>query len=285
MSAGEIIERRSESSIDQQGQVTRQHVESWYVESDTPKTTARIGEELGLLPTDPHLDDPLTLIKSVAIVQQQHRNPWRYKVTVTYANNVPQRGQQQQDPDNPFNDTVKVRWEDGEMEVTIDKDRDGNAILLPTKRPYNPGVKMLLPTGRLIINRNERLLDPDPDLNYRKHVNANTWAGKAAGTLLLRSINSQQDSRSGITFYPTEWVFEWNPLGWNEEVLLQDTHELQGGEPTEILDPVTKQPITEPVPIDVDGHRISAANLPAFAAFERINKYPEAAFEALGFPV
>jgi len=279
---GSIIERDSEGSVDKDGKVSRSHTERFRCESDSPIGTATAGVMLGYRPGQPHPEDPLTNLKSVKIKELNHRNPWRFDVTVTYSNNVPD--QSEIEDDNPFNTPAKVRWEDGDQEIAITQDRDGNAILLPNKRPFNPPVKMLIPAGRLVVNKNERRLDVDPGLSYRKHVNSNTYAGKDEGTLLLLSISSERDSKNGVIFYPTEYVFVWNPQGWNEEILSQDTHELINDEWRPILDE-KKNPLTDPVPIDEDGARIPAENLPQMAHYQKINKYPEANFEALRLPV
>lgn len=278
----ETIDRESEVSIDSQGKITKRHIERMRVESESPLTTAQILERLALIPGMPYTVDPFTGLQSVKVKQIMHRNPWRYEVTLTYANNIPDA--EQSEKENPFEEEPEVSWEDGEMEIAIDKDRDGAAILLPTGRPFSPGVKMFIPTGRLVITRNERTLDFDPGLNYRMRVNANTYAGREAETLLLRSARSSRKVRNGVVYYPTTYVFEWNPRGWNEEVLLADTYELVDDEAVPILDD-KKNPITEPVPITETGVRVPQANLPDDAEYLKVKKYKLANFETLRFPV
>src|SRR5262249_16635916 len=145
-----------------------------------------------------------------------------YRVVVTYANDVPDRSQIEDD--NPLNSPAVVRWEDGEMEISINRDLDGKPILLPTKRAFNPAITMLVPTGRLVVERNERQRDPDPDGKYRLRVNANTFYGKPAGTMLLKTISHEQLGKNGIRYFRQVYTWEWNIRGWNEPVLIQDTY-------------------------------------------------------------
>lgn len=277
------IERDSTVSLDDQGKVSRQHTESYYVESATPKSTAQILDELGFLGGDPHSWDPTTPLKSVKVKQLKHRNPWRYQISLTYSNTVPDRSETEDD--NPFNEEPEIRWEGGEFEQAITKDRDGNAILTPVGNPYDPPITMLVPTGRLVIVRNERVLDVDPDLNYRGRVNANSWAGKEAETLLLKTITSHRERKNGIVFFPTEYVFEWQQQGWNEEVLAQDLYERVDSARTVRIRDSDQNEVTEPWPVDEDGIAIEKANLPAQAYYQQIKKYKTAAFEAFRFPV
>lgn len=278
----EEIERESEASVDDQGRVTKQHVETTFFESDTPAGTAEILDRLGVLPGDPHDYDPLTGVKRVRVKQLKHRNPWRYSVTKTFSNTVPD--QQDMEADNPFDEEPEVSWDDGEAEITIDKDRDGKAILLPTGRPFDPGVKMLIPAGRLVITRNERVLDVDPGLNYRKRVNANPWAGRAAETMMLKSITSSRKVRNRIVYFPTTYTFEWNPLGWNEELLAADTYEIVDDEVRPIRDD-DGNPITDPLPINESGQLIPRESLPDAAYFIQAKKYKLANFEDMRLPV
>lgn len=278
----EDIDRESETSVDDEGRISRTHTETFLVESFQALSIPDVQTQLNYSGGMPHPNDPLTNLKSIRIKQLKHRNPWRWSVTIKYSNNTPDASEVQDD--NPFNDPVKVRWEDGDQEVSVYEDVDGEPILNTNKRPFNPPVKALMPAGRLVIERNERELDSDPDLQYRKHVNANMFAGKEAGTLLLLTISSERDTRNGVVFYPSTYVFVWNPLGWNEEVLAADVVELDGDDWKPILDG-SKQPITDPVPLDEDGAKIPPEDLPDAAFYKRVNKYPEANFAALRFPV
>jgi hypothetical protein len=277
-----IIERESEATVDNQGRVSRQHTEKTYFESDSPASTAEILDRLGLQPGDPHEYDPLVGLKSVKVVQLKHRNPYRYEIVKTFSNTIPD--QQDMETDNPFDDEPEVSWEDGEAEITIDKDRDGKAILLPTGRPFDPGVKILIPAGRLVITRNERVLDVDPGLNYRKRVNANPWAGRAAETMMLKSITSNRKTRNRIVYFPTTYTFEWNPLGWNEELLAADTYEIVDDEVRPIRDG-DGNPITDPLPISESGQLIPRESLPDSAHFIQAKKYKTANFEDMRLPI
>jgi hypothetical protein len=262
--------------------VSRQHVEKIRFERDTPASTAEILDSLGLQPGDPHEYDPLVGLKSVKVVQLMHRHPYRYEIVKTFSNTIPD--QQDMETDNPFDDEPEVSWEDGEAEITIDKDRDGKAILLPTGRPFDPGPKMLIPAGRLVITRNERVLDVDPGLNYRKRVNANTWAGRAAETMMLKSITSNRKTRNRIVYFPTTYTFEWNPLGWNEELLALDLYEVVDGKLRQMRDDDGNS-ISEPLPISESGQLIPLEDLPNAAHWIKVQKYKTANFEDMRLPI
>lgn len=288
MLVGMVEKRSSEISCDNNGRVTITHSEAFKLEFDSPVSTATAQQELidsqGLYAGMPHPEDFRTRLQKIKVDQiAGHRNPWKFQVDVTFTNLTPDS--QDVENDDPLDSPAKVRWDDSEKEIAIDKDRDGDPILLPNKRPFDPPITMLVTAGRMVVSRNERVLDVDPGRDFRGHVNANEYAGKAAGTLLLKSITSHSESKNGVLFYPTEYTFEYDPEGWNADVLAADVMELNdAGEQVRITDD-KKNEITEPVPIDEDGKRIAAADLPDDAHYVEVLKYPEANFEELRLPV
>lgn len=175
---------------------------------------------------------------------------------------------------NPINLPVRKRIEFFAKMVPAFEDADGEPILNAAGDYFDPPVMRPRLCMTLTVLRNEASVDPIAALALSDKTNLAPWNGFDAGTvhsLPIRIPEAQYCQAIGALFYPMEYAFEVDEIGWKEHVLNQGFRQLMtvGGVTKQalILD-YLGQPVSAPALLDADGHAL----LPPVAAGQIVVK-------------
>jgi hypothetical protein len=200
-----------------------------------------------------------------------------WTVTVDYA---PFDPNSQQD-ENPLDEPPQMDWDAADFEEVVEQDVDGNPVINSAGDPFDPPLTRDNSYPILVITRNEATFSPGLAYSYRNKVNAATFFGSGPRTVRCRPIVGKKQYHAAFgTYYQVTYRFEFNPDGFDKNVLNQGLRRKAGTDRKAIT---TKegQPISSPVPLDADGVPLDPTADPIYLTF-KVNE--EADFAAFGFP-
>lgn len=153
---------------------------------------------------------------------------WRYWwVEVRYTNRPADPNKPDDDGDkDPLNDPVEIDWDSGDGKETIRKDLDGNPIQNSAYDRFDTDPEIDVPRPVLVITKNFATFDAPTAYDYGGTVNEAEWQGAEAGTLLLRRIRARKQIRNGIKYWAVTCEFEYDPNGWQLQLLDQGYNEV-----------------------------------------------------------
>jgi hypothetical protein len=143
--------------------------------------------------------------------------------------------------------------------VPVEVDLNGDPIVNTAGDPFDPPVTEPKPIPTLTIQVN--LASGDFSESWMEQffnaVNADTYRGKPAGTVLVQDINFTQeiwtnDDGVDITYYAVNIKLAYNKDGWQPSILSQGYRKKDGASLTHIRDKEGRD-ISAPVPLDEDG--------------------------------
>lgn len=195
-------------------------------------------------------------------------------VSVDYKTDAPNSEDQEDDPlDRP----VKRSWSITKTTKVAAKDVKGDPILNKAGFAFDPPLEIAASHARLIFVRNEEDFDGTKALNYVDRVNKDAWAGADKGTVRCESIAADEQFENGVSYWTVTYEFEYNPEGWQPEILEQSIKDKNGKH----IQDDDGLPVSSPWPINVNGVKIETANLPADAVYTEFEVYEEKNFSAL----
>lgn len=167
--------------------------------------------------------------------------------------------------DNPLDQPVKRRWRTVKVMKPATKDRNGKIIIDKAGLQYDPPVEK--PSRHVILQftRNEPAFDGASALEFVDKISSTTFSGAPAGTLLIDDIEADEAFHNGASYWVVVYSFEYNPEGWQPEILEQSFYQIKNGERVRIRDK-DGQDVVFPWPIDADGKAIPHADVMAGAA-------------------
>lgn len=278
------LPRKTKVSVDNNGRITRTHTEKFRIYSDAQIDQFTAGQALGLTGFSTPAYDPLALLKDFDCEDEaKTRAPWRYIATATYSTgNAPQQD------DNPLNAPVEITVSTREEKRAILYDRDDNAILNLAGDWYDPAIEIPVSNTVMTFVRNEPSYDWSMAYGYVDHTNLSSFLGAEPDQIKCTRIAGTRKIQGQYVFWPVTYEFEHSRFGWQPRVLEQGRRQYKSGKRSAIFDEITKQPITDPVPIFQSGSDIipvPAASLPTGAIFTIQNAFPQAEFSNIGLPV
>lgn len=188
---------------------------------------------------------------------------------------------------NPLNARPLLKWSSSTEEIACTHDRYGNPILNTAGDPFDPPLTRPYSTPIATITRTLATFDPDWIVQYKDHVNASTWMGNPAGTVLCKEINAD-------AVYDADWGWMWSqtlefafrPIiilavgtpskpwilknavllaGWAKQILNAGLRQLVSGAVKPIN--IDNAPISQPVPLKSNGTYDPAAD-PVYLTFD-----------------
>lgn len=226
------------------------------------------------------------------------RNHWKVtayyvtRVIVAQQTNDTNRDPSQPDPEfrDPLNEPAVEAWSSQLLQVGIQKDVSGNAIVNYAKRPYEPPPTDWQAVAVFNKQHNVAAFVPADISGFVNRVNSIAFEGFNARQCICMSITAERRWRqwrvdASSAFQTTEyWAVSTeihcidnaddpDPIDaaigpWDLYLLQQDIMELDSttGEPVEIMDD-NGMPVREPQPIDESGKLVPAASRPGGIVF------------------
>lgn len=194
---------------------------------------------------------------------QETESPYLRRVQVEYSSESPDPTKQDE---NPLLRAADIDYSFAKYSKPFTRDVDGRAVLNSAELPYDPPIERDDTRGILIITRNEPVfLNAIADA-YQDSVNSDAFFGRPAGTWKCQPMRARPAYENGVAFIVVTYEFEYRKEGWRVEVLDQG----RSGRTFDVgatIKPFTDAgtPLTDPVPLDGSGHRLSdvTTTLPA----------------------
>lgn len=222
---------------------------------------------------DIHPDDPNSYVQRIRVNCSEPPNGWTAVVQYTDERSYNQiNPNNPEDPDNPSNsspeaDEVLVSITSENYEVLIDKDKDDEGLVNKAGDPF-----YTLPTAQLTrLNVNvafNAAIVPGMLLDRLDHVNSvECTIGNIvfpARTLKYGNLQvGQRKIRNGSPFYPVTYQFKYHPDTWDIVILNAGFREIQGAGGVAAIEDEKDQPISQPHPLDENGHALATPIDPA----------------------
>lgn len=185
-------------------------------------------------------------------------------------------------PLNPLDEQPRVAWGWAQFQEAVTKDRDNNAVLNTAGDPFDPAISRDQSRPVLSLARNEATFDQGLADSLRDTVNDATWWGAGAGKVKIASItgNRVYNADAGGWYWEVQYEFAFNRLGWNARPLNAGFRQLNAAGDAQEQIYRDGNPVSSPVPLDVDGRALSPGGTPLFLDFPI---YPESDFSLLNF--
>jgi len=165
-----------------------------------------------------------------------------------------------------------LNWTSEDSEFAVTHDRDGEPILNKAGDPFDPPLTVPITTPVAVVSRIEKSFNSAWVNLYKNRVNASTWLGWAAESVLIKDITGERtrDPDWGVLWRVT-YTFAFRPPvsvttsggdvvvhpGWAEQVLNAGLRQLVYRPPltAPFLEPIVLAgaPASSPVPLDNDG--------------------------------
>lgn len=191
---------RSEGQYDGK-QGTDDSIREWGIVSDTPATADQVRTFAAGLARfgDVH---PFNPAKVCVGVECEHHDgsTIAFDYRATYRVPVGAGGK----PKNPIDQPAKVTYDWAISEEQIDRDADGNAIIMKTGESFDPPIRR--PFGDLVVTVEKNVARFDAlqmgDLLFC--VNSDTWLGLPPGSALLTKVSATQTIQADGSSYTTK---------------------------------------------------------------------------------
>lgn len=195
-----------------------------------------------------------------------------WRVTVQYGPNQPFDS-------DPTLHKIRVQFGGERTERVVDFDRNGIPIRNSAGDRFGDPVTVDSHITTLLITRNERVSTFNPALAHMfgDTINQYTWNGFAPGYCKMGIISTgeeQFDSNSQTWYYKVTYPVQIGRKPWLKELLDQGFNELAGGPYYGGGDVKTVpimnegQPVSDPVTLDGNGHRLPPGDPPVTLTFD-----------------
>jgi len=188
-----------------------------------------------------------------------------------------------EDHDNPLNAPVEIEARGVKVQKIVTHDLNGDPILNTAGDAFDPPLEVTRTHPVIVFTRNEPSFTFDYALSYMDHVNSGSYLGAGAGTVKCNDIAAQKMFAQAQEYWQVRYEFEYNPDGWQPQVLNAGYMQLFSGGKYKILDSDGRD-VSEPWPLDASGERIAANFLPDSAIYLTFTVFPSANFNLLGLP-
>lgn len=226
-------------------------------------------------------------VRSIDVTAEKTRSPWTYMIHVEWSTETPDQNQADREQDDPMAEPVEIEIDGESIQMPLFKDINDTLIANTIGDPIG-GLEEEIPIEVLTFVRNEPRRNSARDRLYRGKVNQNAIWGASQDQVKCRSIRAKRHFRRGIEYWVYTYTFAYNPRGWQEKVLNAGLYQNKTGSPVIVRQPCVDnngEPVTESVPLDVNGFQIAQANLPGAAHYLDFDTVERADFAALGLPM
>ena len=222
-----------------------------------------------------HPSDLGAIVKSYDVEQTTF---WHWHVTVNYDN---EREEDQDDSADPLDTPPVFTYGSEKVEVQADSDRNGDKLLNTAGFPILGGLTRTRYRHTMQVERVEATFSNAFAISYKGKVNSDTFFGVDSDKVLCEDITCQtftvnNDDGVPVKYYRVTYVFVFDPLGFATKVLSEGRYDASGKRI--VIDGV---PVSDPVPLDIDGGRAASA---AAAHILSFNLIESASFAGLYIP-
>lgn len=244
-----------------------------------------------------HPQDSGALVKSIEAEQRSQGEQWFWSVQVEFNSKLDFPGGSQPtgsshggnnptSPQNSATDRAPV-WKFGSKEVQIacEQDIDGNDVINSAGSPFLPPIERPISVSTIDITRWYSSIDFSAYRSFDNAVNADSWLGLAAGSVLVHTPEVSEEFQDGNPIWKIDWHLEIAPMvapyfgSWALNVLNKGFMALDVADvPYQIIDEATGAPVTEARLLDADGHELAEGDPPTYQTF---NIYQSTSFSAI----
>jgi len=209
--------------------------------------------------------------------------PFDFQVTVNYSARPTIGGRQGENLDptaNPLEAPWIVEWDFVTSNEPIDTDIDGLPIVNSAGASFDPPITDDFHDLLLRIQRNEAAFDPERANSYKNAINSDWFWDLAPSRVKCVQFTARTAISGTFWYWQVRYAFQIREEGWDRRVL--DRGYRQYNETTEKYEHIqiedetgNKINVTEPWPLDGQGHAISQSNVRAGVAeflYFKLNK-------------
>lgn len=190
----------------------------------------------------------------------------QWEVTCQYASD------QIEIKDDPTDQPVKYSLNWAQFERVVEKDNDGNPIVntigdIFTDPPYKQDDSRPI----LVAKRNLAApLDTQTMADYKDAVNSDDFQGANPGEAKIKNITCGDLAvLNGVQYYPTTFEIEYNPDGWQPEILNRGHRARKSG-----FDPIVDLPSKDIRNLNEDGTLAGPSDDPYYIQFNTFKVRP-----------
>lgn len=270
---------KAKATVQSDGRMVKTYTETYLYRTNAGSipTDADIAADVGVAPGSPYGGDANATAGDAEIEFLMTRVPWfKAEVTITWSTKNPVPNEDDTDPS-----TVRVLWDLRSViqQRYIVKDRLGKLIVNTAGQPFDGGTPVDVRLGQVAAKLKVAYADFNKNtmLANNGKLNTATYLGAAAGTLQMDATASEA-VEGGYHFYNVEYVFTYDPLGHQPRPANVGFYQLLFG----TLAPITVgdltgeidgTKVTEPEPIDIDGHVVPYADRPDSCIFVPVDYF------------
>jgi hypothetical protein len=189
---------------------------------------------------------------------------------------------------NPLLQPIDVKWSMRSQEIVVDIDINGNPILNTAFDPFDPPLMEDDPRPVLTVTRNESTWNQALQIQYRKAINSDPFAGYQPLMSKVLDISADSIFHQDVGwYYQATYQFEFMPPtsqttginGYRRTVLNQGMRALSAVNGNKFHPSYKGVPITEPVLLTKMGTVINNGQSPFYLIFQTKPELPFAAFQ------
>lgn len=266
------------------GIITIEYTRMWVARTDTETADESVIWRSSLIPqmfqTDSY--NPSARVNSVDPSRTDNHLVWF--VEVGYSTQAPtqQNGNSSQNPMG-----LQTKWSTSTEAIQLPMTRDVNndPIILSNGLPPNPPLMVTRLLTVFRAEQNEPVYPYVPMTTMVGRVNSGNYLNCDPGTLMLRSITTDEANADSIIYWNVKYEFAhnflgWQPKIWNAGYMAYDVN--VGAALIPILD-VNGQEVTSPWPLDASGYPLTVSAIQAGSyTYTDVQAYETADFSSLG---
>ena len=261
----------------------RDHVRQFVAESSASERSCAVAQASGVPSLgDAHPEDGVALCVDIDVKPNGAPNAWA--ISCKYTNDLPD---DTIDDEDPLAIRAKSSWSFEDISRFVGQDRDGNPILNAAGDRYEEPIEVVDSFPTLTVTKNRSSFSAATAFAYNNSVNSDTYRGAEPGTLRVR-ITANEEWKNDSPYWPTNYVFRYNPHGWQPTILEAGLYQkvLSSRVPCFIKGEThDSEPVEHPVPLDIDGLQIdptTLTNTPSPVIYTTWNVIPELPYLSLG---
>lgn len=259
--------------------IVRTYSEAYRVETDSVNDGPYVvGSAAGLpLLGSPHFEDPYATCRKLS-PKRENGNKFTWIVTAEFSTETPDPSENEE---NPVLKPIIRGKRSNKVDLPLVVDLNGDLVLNTAGNQPTTPVMVQRSYGIYTFQKNYSSFNDTFADAIEDAVNSQSFLGKPAGTIRCNDISASEKYEGQFHYWEVTFEFEYNAQGWQPVMLNDGFSQLVSGSLERCLDG-NGEPVTEPVPLDINGAQISAASLPGAAISREWVGYEEYDFNLLG---
>lgn len=230
----------------------------------------------GVPSDDWYESDPFAIVRGIEVAHASDSDDGRtWHCTVTFGSPLGDN-EDAVTSDDPTLAIPMESYDSEDREVIVDRDISDEPIVNTAGDPFDPPVTRDVSRRILVIEWNvtEASFDAGWIDTYTDKKNSTTFKGRSAGKMYLAKITAQRAWSTVIgLYYKLRGEWHIDPNGWNKRPLnagMREKVTAQAGVRYRVITGDDGQPVSEPVPLDLNGLKLPPDGTPIFGDFDVI---------------